>query len=67
MDADVAGGFILLSIIALGYLAPILIILFSSRTRGSEKLGWILAVIFISWLAFIIYLIAAPFRKREYY
>ena len=42
---------------------PFLSILFSRRTRGSEKIGWLLAVIFISWMAWIIYLIIAPIKK----
>lgn len=62
---DPAIGFFL--IIFLGsifiWVLPILVIAFSSRTRGTEKLAWILAVIFISWFAWIFYLLLAPLRR----
>lgn len=59
-----SSGLVFLLIIGFGWLLPILAILFSSRTRGSEKLAWILAVIFISWFAWIFYLLLAPIKKR---
>jgi hypothetical protein len=43
---------------------PLLTILFSSKTTGTEKLGWILAVIFISWFAWIFYLLFAPIKNK---
>jgi hypothetical protein len=46
------------------YLLPILIILFSNKTSGTEKLAWVLAVIFISWFAWIFYLLLAPIKKE---
>jgi hypothetical protein len=36
------------------------VILSSSRTSGGEKAAWILAVIFISWFAWIFYFLLAP-------
>ena len=33
------------------------------RTDGREKIAWILAVIFISWFAWIFYLLLAPVRR----
>ena len=39
-------------------------ILPSSKTRGGEKIAWILAVLFISWFAWIFYLLLAPLKKR---
>jgi len=57
------GVFALLGIITFIWVLPILIIAASSRTSGSEKLAWILAVIFISWFAWIFYLLLAPIRK----
>ena len=56
---------IFLLLIAFIYLVPFFSILFSSRTRGSEKLAWIIAVTFISWFAWIIYLLIAPVKKRN--
>lgn len=45
------------------WLLPILLIMRSSKTTGSEKLAWILAVIFISWFAWIFYILLAPIKK----
>ena len=49
------------------WLLPILFILGSERTDGREKAAWILAVIFISWFAWIFYLLLAPLRARPRY
>jgi len=37
----------------------------SSKTSGSEKLAWILAVLFISWFAWTFYLLLAPLKRKE--
>jgi len=47
------------------WLLPILSILSSSKTSGNEKLAWILAVLFISWFAWIFYLLLAPLKRKE--
>lgn len=47
------------------YLIPILWIIASRRTTGGEKLAWILAVIFVSWFAFIFYLLLAPLNDSR--
>ncbi len=47
------------------YLIPILWILFSSKVRGGEKLAWLLAVIFISWVAWIFFLLLAPLNDQK--
>jgi len=54
-----------LGIIIFVWLLPILSILSSSKTSGSEKLAWILAVLFISWFAWIFYLLLAPLKSKE--
>lgn len=64
---DSAGAILLLLIIGLVWLIPLLNILFSRKTTGSEKLAWILAVIFISWFAWIFYLLLAPIKKKSRY
>ena len=46
------------------WLLPVIIILSSKKTSGTEKLAWILAVIFISWFAWIFYLLLAPVKKK---
>jgi len=55
----VLGGFVIL------WVLPILIILKSGKTSCGEKVAWVLAVIFISWFAFIFYLLLAPIKKRK--
>ena len=52
------------------WMLPILFIAGSDRTYGKEKVAWILAVIFISWFAWVFYLLLAPLKRRqtsEYY
>jgi hypothetical protein len=39
---------------------PILLIMRSDKTTGAEKFVWILAVIFVSWFAWILYALLAP-------
>ena len=53
------GGLLLCAVI---WLLPILLIGLSDRTGGREKFAWILAVIFVSWFAWIFYLLLAPLR-----
>lgn len=64
MEAQDLGILIVFAGIGLLYVLPIISILFSSRTSGGEKIAWILAVIFISWFAWIFYLLLAPIKKR---
>ena len=47
------------------WLLPILIIAASDRTTAPEKIAWILAIIFLSWFAWIFYVLLAPIRPRE--
>lgn len=49
----------------LGYLIPLIVIATSKKVDGMEKLIWIMATLFVSWLAFIAYLIAAPVLKES--
>jgi len=65
MDDSAAALLMLLAIIGFVWLIPLLSILFSKKTSGSEKLAWILAVLFISWFAWIFYLLLAPIKKKE--
>jgi hypothetical protein len=46
------------------WLLPILIIACSNKTTGGEKLAWILAIVFLSWFAWIFYFLLAPIKKR---
>lgn len=49
------------------WLLPIILIGLSSRTRGGEKAAWILAVIFVSWFAWVFYLLLAPLKRPDPY
>ncbi|MET0102900.1 MAG: hypothetical protein ABW078_14295 [Sedimenticola sp.] len=54
-----------LALFLLIWLLPIILILKSNKTSGGEKLIWLLAVLFISWFAWIFYLLLAPIGSRE--
>jgi hypothetical protein len=44
-----------------------LIIANSDKTTGGEKFAWILAIIFLSWFAWIFYFLLAPIKPRPRY
>ena len=44
---------------------PILLILRSQKTNGAEKLFWLLAVLFVSWFAWIVYMLLAPIGDKR--
>jgi hypothetical protein len=46
-------------------LLPIFLILKSNKTSGAEKLFWLLAVLFVSWFAWIFYMLLAPIGNKE--
>ena len=71
------GGFALLipvltigALVAVGcgvfliWLLPILIIMDSNETSTGEKAAWILAIIFLSWFAWIFYALLAPIKPK---
>ena len=47
------------------WFSPILLIGRSDRTYGKEKVAWILAVIFVSWFAWVFYLLLAPLKIED--
>jgi len=49
------------------WLLPILIIANSNKTSGGEKAAWILAIVFLSWFAWIFYFFLAPLKPRPRY
>ena len=49
------------------WLLPILIIADSEKTTGAEKACWILAIIFLSWFAWIFYFFLAPLSEKPRY
>jgi len=46
------------------YFFPFLHIIASSKVSGREKLAWLLACIFISWFAYIFFLLLAPLKRN---
>lgn len=46
------------------WLLPILIIATSDKTTGGEKLAWILAIVFLSWFAWIFHFLLAPIKEK---
>lgn len=47
------------------WLLPILIIASSDKTTGGEKFAWILAIVFLSWFAWIFYFLLAPIKDKS--
>lgn len=67
---DFFEGIFVLGVVTCGFLIwllPIILILVSDRASGKEKLAWILAVIFISWFAWVFYLLLAPLGNNPRY
>ncbi|MEX0941145.1 MAG: hypothetical protein WD002_01205 [Pseudomonadales bacterium] len=52
---------------ALIWFLPILLIAGSDKTTGGEKVAWILAMIFVSWFAWVFYWLLAPLKRRDRY
>lgn len=65
MDSSASGILTILAIVGFVWLLPIITILASRKTTGGEKLAWLLAVIFISWFAWIFYWLLAPIKKKD--
>lgn len=56
---------LVLLIVGFVWIFPLLIIMSSSKTTSGEKMAWLLAVVFISWLAWIFYALLAPLKQRQ--
>lgn len=52
-------------VIVIGWLAPIALVSGSKRSRGKEKNGWLIATIFLSWLAWLVYIATAKPPKKK--
>lgn len=48
------------------WIIPIILISVSNRTSGGEKAAWVLAMIFVSWFAWVFYLLLAPLKSNRY-
>ena len=49
------------------WLLPIWIIATSEKTTGFEKIAWILAIVCLSWFAWVFYFFLAPIKPRQQY
>ena len=45
------------------WVLPIVLLISSNMTSGGEKAAWILAFLFVSWFAWVFYLLLAPLKK----
>jgi len=54
----------LLIIVLILWVLPIVLILKSNRTQGAEKIAWLIAIVTISWLAWVFYLLLAPIKPK---
>lgn len=64
MSGSDYSALIVLALIGILWILPIWLILRSRRTSGREKFAWVLAILFISWFAWIFYLLLAPVKKK---
>lgn len=51
-------------IIALLYLAPVFHVLFSKRSSGGAKVGWVILTLMFTWLAYGVFLIVTQKKLR---
>ena len=65
MEGSDLGVLVFIATIGFIWLLPIIIIISSSKTTGGEKIAWVLAVIFVSWFAWVFYMLLAPIKNRN--
>ena len=49
------------------WVLPIWIIASSEKTTGFEKIAWLLAMVCLSWFAWVFYFFLAPIKHRHRY
>lgn len=47
------------------WILPIWIIATSEKTTGFEKIAWILAILCLSWFAWVFYFFLAPLKPKD--
>ena len=57
--------FFFVIIIFLIWLAPFILVATSDKTEGGEKLAWLLALFFVSWFAWVFYMLLAPLKPND--
>ena len=65
MDDSGLSALIFLAVVGFIWLIPLISIISSRKTTGGEKFAWILAVLSISWFAWIFYLLLAPIKRKD--
>ncbi len=60
-------GIFTIMFLAIIWFIPVIAIAVSNRTSGGEKAAWLLAMIFVSWFAWVFYLLLAPLKERHSY
>lgn len=65
MDNSGFASLLVIGLIVFIWLLPLLIIISSRKTTGGEKIAWILAVLFVSWFAWIFYMLLAPIKIKK--
>jgi len=65
MEGSDLSALVFVGAIGFIWLLPILIIVSSSKTTGGEKFAWVLAVIFVSWFAWVFYMLLAPIKNKN--
>jgi len=62
-------GFAILCAVAVFaiWLLPVWIIATSDKTIGFEKIAWLLAIVFLSWFAWVFYFFLAPIKPKNRY
>lgn len=63
MQAEYVFAFGLVALLV--WLTPLVLVYKSPKTQGSEKAGWLLVMVFISWFAWIFYLLLAPLKRNS--
>lgn len=65
MEGSDLSVLIIIAIIGFIWVLPILIIISSNKTTGGEKFAWVIAVIFVSWFAWVFYMLLAPIKNKN--
>ena len=54
-------------VIFLVWITPFWIIATSDQTTGFEKIAWLIAMVCLSWFAWVFYFFLAPLKRRDDY
>ena len=44
---------------------PLLLTAFSKRANGAQKVGWVILIVFTSWIGYAIFLIVTSFMNTQ--